>query len=349
MTPIIKNISVVDAQGRVYEATYPKRAKGLVKKGRARFVSDNMLCMIACPPVKMEDTNMNNIYKPVTQTDADEPVSNGPRPEAVESVSEQEALDYIDASMKQKDALRNAMPDSQRPMDAADEGQMPTDDFRTVFTPEWLKERIEFIMRDTGDITEAVHAIGNMEPCVQSQHAPPDTRAKGVADVIAAREETNRQMLAMFERMLWGQAGAANAGFPRSTFANDTSIIEAGRTKIANVFPGNMRRGLVYETSNPQHLKLSILIDGEFVSSENDLSDIRVKSCSYEGEFNDGWWINPADGGDWLSICINNYPHRTGAERWNAGGYYFDIPYGKHMMYISTRTGDVVSVPITVI
>ena len=31
MTPIEKNVIVVDEQGNEYEATYPKRAKGLVK------------------------------------------------------------------------------------------------------------------------------------------------------------------------------------------------------------------------------------------------------------------------------------------------------------------------------
>ena len=34
---------VVDEQGNEYEATYPKRAKGLVKKGRARFVEENKM------------------------------------------------------------------------------------------------------------------------------------------------------------------------------------------------------------------------------------------------------------------------------------------------------------------
>lgn len=49
MTPIQKNICVVDEQGNEYEATYPKRAKGLVKNGRARFLSENVICL-ACPP-----------------------------------------------------------------------------------------------------------------------------------------------------------------------------------------------------------------------------------------------------------------------------------------------------------
>ncbi len=53
MTPIEKNIIVVDEQGREYEATYPKRAKGLVKNGRARFIGENKICL-ACPPDKFE-------------------------------------------------------------------------------------------------------------------------------------------------------------------------------------------------------------------------------------------------------------------------------------------------------
>ena len=59
MIPIEKNISVIDENGNEYEATYPKRARGLVKKGRARFVDDNTICL-ACPPDIMEDTNMSD-------------------------------------------------------------------------------------------------------------------------------------------------------------------------------------------------------------------------------------------------------------------------------------------------
>ena len=57
-TPIEKNVIVVDEQGNEYEATYPKRAKGLVKNGRARFVAENKICL-ACPPNKpLEDNKM---------------------------------------------------------------------------------------------------------------------------------------------------------------------------------------------------------------------------------------------------------------------------------------------------
>ena len=55
-----KNIFVVDEQGNQYEATYPKRAKGLVKNGRARFVDEHTICL-ACPPNddNLEDRKMS--------------------------------------------------------------------------------------------------------------------------------------------------------------------------------------------------------------------------------------------------------------------------------------------------
>ena len=54
-----KNVTVIDEQGHEYGATYPKRAKGLVKNGRARFVDENTICL-ACPPNQiLEDTEMS--------------------------------------------------------------------------------------------------------------------------------------------------------------------------------------------------------------------------------------------------------------------------------------------------
>ena len=58
-TPMEKNVTVVDEQGNQHGATYPKRAKGLVKNGRARFVDENTICL-ACPPNQiLEDTEMS--------------------------------------------------------------------------------------------------------------------------------------------------------------------------------------------------------------------------------------------------------------------------------------------------
>ena len=71
MTPIEKNVRIFDEQGNEYEATYPKRAKGLVKNGRARFVEENAICL-ACPPDKiMEEKTMENTDKNIADKIAD--------------------------------------------------------------------------------------------------------------------------------------------------------------------------------------------------------------------------------------------------------------------------------------
>ena len=59
MIPIEKNIIVVDENGTVFESTWLKRANGLVKKGRARWLNEKTICL-ACPPEQMEDDKMES-------------------------------------------------------------------------------------------------------------------------------------------------------------------------------------------------------------------------------------------------------------------------------------------------
>jgi hypothetical protein len=68
--PIKKNIAVTDEQGNHYEATYPKRAKGLVKHGRARFIGADTICL-ACPPNSLEENNMSDKNTPKTEQTAE--------------------------------------------------------------------------------------------------------------------------------------------------------------------------------------------------------------------------------------------------------------------------------------
>ncbi len=58
-TPIEKNVIVVDEFGKEYEATYPKRARGLVKHGRARFIGENQICLTCPPNMETEDNEMS--------------------------------------------------------------------------------------------------------------------------------------------------------------------------------------------------------------------------------------------------------------------------------------------------
>lgn len=65
-----KNIAVIDAEGNVYEATWPKRARGLVKSGRARFINQNTICL-ARPPVYAEGKCMNTSIDPEMKNNED--------------------------------------------------------------------------------------------------------------------------------------------------------------------------------------------------------------------------------------------------------------------------------------
>ncbi len=59
--PIERTIVVEDGWGNRCESTYPRRAKQLVKKGRARFVGPDRI-RLACPPVEtLEDIAMSDM------------------------------------------------------------------------------------------------------------------------------------------------------------------------------------------------------------------------------------------------------------------------------------------------
>lgn len=64
-----KTVIVIDEQGNRYESTYPKRAKGLVKSGRARYVDENTILLLACP-LKIEKTEENKMNNNEIKNDA---------------------------------------------------------------------------------------------------------------------------------------------------------------------------------------------------------------------------------------------------------------------------------------
>ena len=61
-----KTVQVVDTFGNRYEATYVKRAKGLVKHGRARFIDEDTICLVR-PPDITEDIEMADTEKIVQE------------------------------------------------------------------------------------------------------------------------------------------------------------------------------------------------------------------------------------------------------------------------------------------
>ena len=60
MIPIEKNIIVTDVDGRRIGTTYPKRAKGLLKNGRAEYVSDR--------EIRLKNTHASTVYTTEDET-----------------------------------------------------------------------------------------------------------------------------------------------------------------------------------------------------------------------------------------------------------------------------------------
>ncbi len=60
---MIKNITVIDENGNIIGSTYPKRADGLVKKGRARWISENAVCLRADKKESEANEMAVNIYE----------------------------------------------------------------------------------------------------------------------------------------------------------------------------------------------------------------------------------------------------------------------------------------------
>ena len=101
MIPIEKNIIVVDENGTVFESTWLKRANGLVKKGRARWLDERTICL-ACPPEQMEDNEMENMKQAETVEERVDDTESTKQPKSrLGDLTIEGLLDQMDAIRKE--------------------------------------------------------------------------------------------------------------------------------------------------------------------------------------------------------------------------------------------------------
>lgn len=167
MTPIEKNVCVVDEQGNEYEATYPKRAKGLVKNGRARFLDESTICL-ACPPdTVMEDIIMKNTKETGAEvivndtTDEVTAVQQQAQAAAEEAVSYEEAFEaaYEEAfEAAYEEAFEAAY---QKASEARPANGVP--EKKAAYTIEYALEQLEKVREDSArfaqEMQERINAI----------------------------------------------------------------------------------------------------------------------------------------------------------------------------------------------
>ena len=167
MTPIAKNIRVVDEQGKEYEATYLKRAKGLVKNGRARFIAENKICL-ACPPKnELEDNDMSENKNTNTKES-----SNIPNNVA--------------------DALSNLM-------------NSEAEKKKEKLSMNYVLEQIEKVQTQLTDLKNTINNIGCVGDSDYDGETAHDevglAKIKAITEVFHHREESLQSLLAFYQKM----------------------------------------------------------------------------------------------------------------------------------------------------
>jgi len=163
MIPIEKNIFVVDDHGNEYEATYPKRAKGLVKNGRARFINENTICL-ACPPdVESEDKTMSE------NKNNDSRNNNGSQTEFSDAIAK-----LINTTAEQQGSDK--------------------------FTLDYILGKLEEISLDQSVISGAISELGKMKSGGPGDVGTQE-QAKAIGEIIKAREATNQKLIGLYEKM----------------------------------------------------------------------------------------------------------------------------------------------------
>lgn len=91
----------MDENGTVFESTWLKRANGLVKKGRARWLDERTICL-ACPPEQMEDNEMENMKQAETVAERVDDTESAKQPDnKLGSLTIEGLLDRMDAIRKE--------------------------------------------------------------------------------------------------------------------------------------------------------------------------------------------------------------------------------------------------------
>jgi len=183
MIPIAKNVIVVDEQGNEYEATYLKRAKGLVKNGRARFISENKICL-ACPPNHiLEDKQMKNNISP-------EDIAMGMTEEINQALCEDPHADV--GEIVRKTIAGTA---------AAEIAEQSVTKETPALNIEYVLARIDKIMNDTEHLKSALEALMKLPPSAGPGDITGAEQAEAISDVMKCRETTNQQTLRLLEKM----------------------------------------------------------------------------------------------------------------------------------------------------
>lgn len=206
MTPIEKNIHVIDESGNEYEATFNKRAIGLVKKGRARFVDNTTICLDKTsfqtrsagndkPENKKMNNNVNDNINKHRQDNSDFIREQIDRMMSILELENPDGEPYMiinhDMFNQVQSMLLSLNQISRTYEETPEEPSM-----------KYILSRIDMIIQENEHIKNALTAIQTMQINESPNGGYGDqARAEAIQSMVQSRETTNQKILDMLDKM----------------------------------------------------------------------------------------------------------------------------------------------------
>lgn len=176
-----KNVIVFDEHENEIGATWLKRAKGLVKKGRACFVSENAIRLTSVPD-DMEDVRVtDNKFEMMENTDV----------AAEEAAVEMEAAAQASSANSTEEAAGVATPEDRCTLAYV---------LEQIAAIQKQNEELDGLLREFLD--EYIRGCGQRTQGEQGHGGDRDaTAAEAFRETVKCREATNQQLLRFYEKM----------------------------------------------------------------------------------------------------------------------------------------------------
>ena len=181
-SPIEKNVRVTDMHGNEREPTWPKRAEGLVKKGRACRLAEDHICLTG--ESTPDDRDRQSVHAQNKTFDRQTEVRSS-------DMNRKRSEEYtMDAQERKNEIAETAMEETAQ--QTADWGKLNIS---------YVLDRIEAVRRDTEYLQKTIEALDNMAVGQGPGDVAGEEKAKALADVVRCRETTNQKLLDLYTKM----------------------------------------------------------------------------------------------------------------------------------------------------
>ncbi|MFA6948085.1 MAG: hypothetical protein WCQ72_03815 [Eubacteriales bacterium] len=183
-----KTVTVTDPDGTICSPTYKKRAKGLVKHGRARYSDESETEIILTRP----PYQINGAYTDGMRDTEDK----------MNNINNIEEINKNDSTAGEKPAQSSHEADAGE-VNAINEFMLKTDGAEKVDPEITMAEIIGYmneIRADNAHIQSAISELRQMETSFAGDIAGAQ-KAEAIGNIVVAREETNRKILDFYIKL----------------------------------------------------------------------------------------------------------------------------------------------------